>query len=85
MKNRLISEISFLVVSYLLVPILGILVCLLEAFSRIKFLHFERFPIWGERLIMVSNHPSLLEPWVLTLMGVVNQRNGTLFEPNTLA
>jgi 1-acyl-sn-glycerol-3-phosphate acyltransferase len=68
-KNKLTGEIRFLVVNYLLLPTLGILVCLLETFGRIKFLHFERFPIWGERLIMVSNHPSLLEPWVLTLMG----------------
>lgn len=42
---------------------------MLEAFGRIKFLHFERFPIWEEKLIIVSNHPSLLEPVVLPLMG----------------
>jgi len=50
-------------------PAAGIFVCLLEAFGRIKFHHFERFPIWGEKLIIVSNHPSLLEPVVLPLMG----------------
>lgn len=42
--------------------------CLLEAFGRIKCLHFERFPIWEEKLIVVSNHPSLLEPIILPLM-----------------
>jgi len=68
-KNKLISEIRFQVVNCLVAPTLGILVCLLEAFGRIKFLHFERFPIWGERLIIVSNHPSLLDGWVLTFMG----------------
>jgi len=68
-KTKLISEIRFFVVNYLLAPILGILICLLEAFGRIKFLHFERFPIWEERLIIVSNHPSLLEPVILPVIG----------------
>ena len=69
MKNKLISEIRFLVANYLVAPVLGILVCLLEALGRIKFIHFDRFPIWEEKLIIVSNHPSLLDPWVFSLMG----------------
>ena len=68
-QNRVINEIRFLAVNYLVVPALGVLVCLLEAFGRIKFVHFDRFPIWEEKLIIVSNHPSLLEPWLLPLMG----------------
>lgn len=69
MKHKLLNEIRFLVVNYLLGPTFGILICLLEAIGRIKFLHFERFPIWEERLIIVSNHPSLLEPVILPLIG----------------
>ena len=69
MKNKLIGEINFLVVNYLVAPTLGILICLLEALGRIKFIHFKRFPIWEEKLIIVSNHPSLLEPVILPLMG----------------
>ncbi|MFC1934925.1 lysophospholipid acyltransferase family protein [Chloroflexota bacterium] len=69
MKHNLINETKFLTVNYLLAPALGLLVCLLEAFGRIKFVHFERFPIWGKKLILVSNHPSLLEPVILPLMG----------------
>ena len=69
MKKRLIGETRFLVVNYLLVPSLGIFICLLEAFGRIRFLYFKRFPIWEEKLIMVSNHPSLLEPVLLPLIG----------------
>jgi len=68
-KNKLFNEIRFLLVNYILVPTLGVLICLLEAVGRVKFLHFERFPIWEEKLIMVSNHPSLLEPVVLPLIG----------------
>ena len=55
--------------NYVVGPILGIFICLLEAFGRIKFVHFERFPIWDGKLIIVSNHPSLLEPFILPLMG----------------
>lgn len=66
---KLISKVSFLVVSYVIGPILGIFICLLESFGRIKFVYFERFPIWDGRLIIVSNHPSLLEPFILPLMG----------------
>ena len=64
-QNKVINEIRFLLVNYLVGPALGLLVCLLETFGRIKFVHFGRFPIWEERLIMVPNHPSLLEPWLI--------------------
>ncbi len=69
MRKRFVREAEFLIVNYLVGPVAGTLVCLLEALGRIKFYHFERFPIWGEKLIIVSNHPSLLEPVVLPLMG----------------
>lgn len=69
MQNKLFGVIRFLVVNYLLGPVLGVLICLLEAFGRIRFVHFIRFPIWEEKLIIVSNHPSLLEPVILPLMG----------------
>ncbi len=69
LKNKLIGEIRFLVVNYLLGPTLGVLICLLEACGRIKFLYFKRFPIWEEKMIIVSNHPSLLETVILPLIG----------------
>ena len=68
-KSKLISEIRFVLANYFVVPALGVFVCLLEALGRIKFIHFERFPTWEENLIILSNHPSLLEPWILPLMG----------------
>lgn len=81
MKDKLISEIRFLVANYLVAPVLGILVCLLEALGRIKFIHFDRFPIWEEKLIIVSNHPSLLEPWVFSLMGFPWMNFPLVFSP----
>ena len=68
-KYKVINEIKFLIINFLVAPILGILICLLEAIGRIKFVRFDRFPIWEGRLIMVSNHPSLLEPIILPLIG----------------
>lgn len=68
-NHKVVNEIRFLAVNYLVAPCLGVLVCLLEAFGRIKFVRFDRFPIWEGKLIMVSNHPSLLEPIILPLMG----------------
>ena len=68
-NHKLVNEIRFLTVNYLVAPVLGMLVCLLEAFGRIKFVHFDRFPVWEEKVIIVSNHPSLLEPFLLPLMG----------------
>lgn len=69
MKNNPVSEIKFLLSNYLIVPVLGLLICLLEACGRVRFYQFERFPLWEEKLIIVSNHPSLLEPVMLPLMG----------------
>jgi 1-acyl-sn-glycerol-3-phosphate acyltransferase len=67
--RKLIDELRFLLVNYVLGPIIGVSFCLLEALGRIKFIHFERFPIWEEKLIIVSNHPSLFEPVLLPFMG----------------
>jgi len=78
---KLISRLRFLTVNYVVGPILGILICLLEALGRIKFLHFERFPIWEGKLIMVSNHPSLLEPVILPLAGFPWMNFPWLFSP----
>jgi len=69
MKDKLLAELRLFITNYIVSPALGILICILEAFGRIRFLYFNRFPIWEESIIMVSNHPSLLEPFVLPLMG----------------
>lgn len=46
----------------------GILICLLEALWRVRFRHFERFPFWQEKVIVVSNHPSTRETYLVLLM-----------------
>ena len=69
MKKNLLNELRFSVVNYFLGPLLGITICLMEAFQRIKILNFGRFLLWEGKLIIVSNHPSLLEPVILPVMG----------------
>jgi len=48
--------------------IAGVSLCLLEAGRRVRFHHFERFPFWGEKLVLVSPHPSTKEPYLILLM-----------------
>lgn len=81
MKNKIVRGTLFFVINYIFGPILGIFVCLLEAFGRIKFMYFERFPIWDGKLILVSNHPSLLEPWILPLIGFPWMNFPWIFSP----
>jgi len=64
-----VRKFNLWLVTYVLGPILGVIICLLEAVRIIRFSHFNRYPIWEEGLIIVSNHPSLLEPVILPLMG----------------
>jgi len=80
-KKRLIDKTTFSLVNYIIGPTLGMLICLLEAFGRIKILWFDRFPIFQGKLIIVSNHPSLLEPWVIPLIGFPWMNFPWLFSP----
>jgi len=69
LEVKKMSSFNLWLATYVIGPILGILVCYLEAIRIIKFQHFSRYPIWEEKVIIVSNHPSLLEPVILPLMG----------------
>lgn len=81
MKKRIVRETLFLVINYILGPIMGVSMCLLEAFGRVRFHNFRRFPIWDGKLILVSNHPSLLEPWLLPLIGFPWMNFPWIFSP----
>lgn len=55
----------FLGITYPCAIIMGILFHLFRLCKRIRVLHSERFPRWERKIILVSNHPSLLEPFLL--------------------
>lgn len=49
---------------FLTIPIgvfCGLFFFMLRIIGQIKILHYERFPHWKRKLIVVSNHPSMLE------------------------
>lgn len=48
--------------------LLAILFILFRFFGKIRIVHPERFPCDQDKIIIVSNHPSLLEPILLPVM-----------------
>ena len=81
MKKKLLNELKFLTVNFILAPLLGLTICWLEALQRIKIRNFNRFPQWEEKLIVVSNHPALLEPVILPVMGFPWMNFPWIFSP----
>lgn len=63
--KRILIRLAFIGVVGTLV---GVLLCLLEAFGRVRFRYFERFPFWREKIIVVSNHPTTKEVCLIPLM-----------------
>ncbi len=75
------NNIRFLIVNYLLGPFLGIIICLLKTVRVINIRHFDRYPLWEEKIIIVSNHPSLLEPVLIPLLGFPWMNFPWIFSP----
>lgn len=58
------KAINILIFLFITVPVgvlCGVFFSVLRMVGQIKIIHYERFPHWKRRLIIVSNHPSLLE------------------------
>jgi 1-acyl-sn-glycerol-3-phosphate acyltransferase len=68
-------------VAYLAGVLLGILFCLLKMTGRVKIKNWSRFPKKPERIIVVSNHPSLWEPILVVTLFFRDY----LFNPNKYA
>lgn len=60
-KNWLI----FVFITYPIGIFLGFIFNLSCLFGRIKVCNWKRFPHWQRRILLISNHPSLLEPFIL--------------------
>lgn len=63
--NRIKESLLFLIFTWPVGILIGVLFHFLILCGRIRVLHRERFPKWRRRIIVVSNHPSLLEPLLL--------------------
>lgn len=71
-KDKLVDKLVILVAVYTIGVLLAVLFNLFRVLKRIRILHWERFPdyrcnpeLYKNGLIVVSNHPSLLEPILL--------------------
>jgi len=63
--KKIINLIAFLGITYPYGILSGIIFWILWAFKAIRISHWKRFPYWQGNLILASNHPSLLEPFLL--------------------
>lgn len=55
----------FFISTYPMGILLGLGFVFLKLIRRVKVLNWKRFPHWKRKLIVVSNHPSLLETVLL--------------------
>lgn len=53
---------------YVLGTIGGLLICLLEAFRRLRFYNYARLPLWEGKIILASNHPSWLDVVIVPML-----------------
>jgi len=65
MKEKIKDKVMFLLFTYPVGILLGIGLFLLRISKRIRIMSPERFPRRKRKIIVVSNHPSLLEPMLL--------------------
>jgi len=63
--KKIFNLLTFLMATYPCGIILGIILKVLCFFRVVRISHWERFPHWQGKLILVSNHPSLLEIFLL--------------------
>lgn len=66
--KRLFEALHFLAFTYPMGVALGALVWYLRWRGLIRLVHPECFPRWQRGVILVSNHPSLLEPIILPVL-----------------
>lgn len=69
MKNKkLFGDMSQLATVYTAGLVIGIFLWLLARIKIVKIIHSERFPHFRGKVILVSNHPSLMEPLLIVCL-----------------
>lgn len=63
--KKTLNTLIFLFFTFPIAVVLGLTILLLRASGQTKIIHKERHPRWKKKLIVVSNHPSLLETVLL--------------------
>lgn len=59
------TNVVFRLLTYLFGIVLGIIFFVLRMIGLIRVLYSKRFPHWQGKILLVSNHPSVLEPFLL--------------------
>jgi len=59
--KKALNTLIFLFLTFPIGVFVGLFFFILRIIGQTKILHYERFPHWERKLIVVSNHPSLLE------------------------
>ncbi len=59
--KKILDKILFVVTTYFYGAVSGIILHFLRKLGIISVKHWDRFPRWQKKMILVSNHPSLLE------------------------
>ena len=79
--KKILASASLFLLTYLYGFLSGVIFHLFRLLTIIGVRHYERFPQWGRKIVLVSNHPSLLEPLILPALFFP----GYILYPNTLA
>lgn len=69
MKNKkLFGDVAQLATVYTVGPVIGLFLWLLIKIKIVKIIRPERFPHFRGKVILVSNHPSLMEPLLIACL-----------------
>jgi len=69
LKKRMRKILELAMVLFIAYPygiLTGIAFQFMKLFKIVKVVHWERFPKWRKKVILVSNHPSIADPFLLT-------------------
>lgn len=55
------NKFLFFLLKYVITPLLGVSLLLLEGIKRIEFKHYEKLPLWEGNIIILPNHRSWLD------------------------
>lgn len=63
--KKILELVMVLLIAYPYGVFTGIVFQIMRLFKVIKIVHWERFPKWRKKVILVSNHPSIADPFLL--------------------
>ncbi len=66
--KKLLEIVTILTITYLYGIISGIVFQLMKLFKIVRVVHWERFPKWRGNVILVANHPSIVDPFLLSAL-----------------